>query len=43
MEHSNIHDFSAHPKFYDHRRYGKLHFSFFVNMSEEESEEKDGE
>ena len=43
MEHSNIHDFSNHPKFYDHRRYGKLHFSFFVNMSEEESEETDGE
>ena len=43
MEHSGKHDFSEHTKFYDHRRYGKLHFSFFVNMSEEESEEADGE
>lgn len=36
LEHSGKHDFSEHPKFYEHRKYGKLHFSFFVNMSESE-------
>lgn len=36
IEHSKIHDFSAHPKFYQHRNYGKLNFSFLVNMTEEQ-------
>lgn len=35
MEHSKVHDFSQHPKFYQHRKYGKVNFSFLVNMSEE--------
>jgi 16S rRNA G966 N2-methylase RsmD len=35
MEHSREHDFSQHPKFYEHRKYGKLNFSFLVNMTEE--------
>jgi len=40
MEHSREHDFSKHPNFYEHRKYGKLNFSFLVNMiSTDESEE----
>lgn len=35
IEHSREHDFSQHPKFYEHRNYGKLNFSFLVNMTEE--------
>ena len=31
MEHSRDYDFSQHPKFYEHRKYGKLNFSFLVN------------
>jgi 16S rRNA (guanine(966)-N(2))-methyltransferase RsmD len=30
MEHSKTHNFSTHPNFYEHRSYGKLNFSFFV-------------
>lgn len=41
LEHSEKHDFSAHPKFYDHRRYGKLHFTFFVDIKDEEEEIED--
>lgn len=41
LEHSVAHDFSQHPKYYDHRKYGKLHFTFFVDIQEEE--EKDDE
>lgn len=41
MEHPRQYDFSQHPKFYEHRKYGKLNFSFLVNMVEnEEIEEK---
>ncbi len=40
LEHSVVHDFSSHPKFYDHRKYGKLHFSFFVNMQEETKDDE---
>lgn len=36
IEHSKAHDFSQHPKFYQHRKYGKLNFSFLVNMTEGE-------
>jgi len=39
MEHSKEHDFSNHPKFYEHRNYGRVNFSFFVNMTEENEEE----
>ncbi len=35
LEHSRAHDFSAHPNFYQHRNYGKLNFTFLVNMTEE--------
>ena len=40
LEHSAVHDFSNNPKFFEHRVYGKLNFTFFVNMTEEiESEQ----
>ncbi|MBR4136579.1 MAG: 16S rRNA (guanine(966)-N(2))-methyltransferase RsmD [Bacteroidales bacterium] len=38
MEHSDEHDFSEHPSYYDHRRYGRVNFTFFVNMTEDSSE-----
>ena len=31
LEHPKIYDFSNHPKFVDHRKYGKVNFSFFEN------------
>ena len=34
IEHSKVHDFSQHPNFYQHRKYGKLNFTFLVNMTE---------
>ncbi len=34
IEHSKIHDFSSHEKFYQHRNYGKVNFTFLVNMTE---------
>ncbi|MBQ4355913.1 MAG: RsmD family RNA methyltransferase [Bacteroidales bacterium] len=34
LEHSKVHDFSSHPNFYQHRKYGKLNFTFLVNMTE---------
>lgn len=36
IEHSRIHDFSQNPNFYQHRKYGKLNFTFFVNMTNRE-------
>ena len=39
MEHSKAHDFSQHPQFYQHRKYGKVNFTFLVNMTEENQEE----
>ncbi len=36
IEHSGHLDFTEHPQFYQHRKYGKLNFSFFVNFSENE-------
>ena len=30
LEHSAVHDFSAHPRFEQMRKYGSVHFSFFV-------------
>lgn len=35
LEHSKVHDFSQNPHFYEHRNYGKVNFTFFVNMVEE--------
>jgi 16S rRNA (guanine966-N2)-methyltransferase len=32
IEHSRDLDFSKHPKFSEHRNYGKVNFSFFVNQ-----------
>ena len=29
LEHGNNYDFSAHPRFIDHRNYGSVNFSFF--------------
>ena len=37
LEHNKLHDFSSHPKFFQHRDYGRVNFSFFVNMTEEDS------
>lgn len=34
IEHSKNNNFTQHPKFFQHRKYGKLNFSFLVNMSE---------
>lgn len=31
LEHSKKYDFSQHPQFYQHRLYGRLNFTFFVN------------
>jgi len=41
LEHSAEHDFSANPHFFEHRTYGKLNFTFFVNMTENEEEKAD--
>jgi len=30
LEHSRDHDFSKHPSFLEHRKYGKVNFSFFL-------------
>lgn len=32
LEHSSAHDFSDHPNFKEMRHYGRVHFSFFVNV-----------
>lgn len=34
LEHARHYDFSKHPHFYQHRKYGKLNFTFLVNLSE---------
>lgn len=41
MEHSKEHDFSANPHFFQHRRYGKLNFTFLVNMTEDKQENEE--
>lgn len=43
MEHSKMHDFSQHPNFFQHRNYGKVNFSFLVNMTEDKAEEENYE
>jgi len=32
LEHPREYDFSQHPCFFEHRKYGKLNFSFLVNF-----------
>jgi 16S rRNA (guanine(966)-N(2))-methyltransferase RsmD len=32
LEHNRGYDFSQHPNFYEHRKYGKLNFTFLVNF-----------
>ena len=32
LEHPREYDFTQHPNFYEHRKYGKLNFSFLVNF-----------
>ena len=32
LEHPREYDFTKHPNFYEHRKYGKLNFSFLVNF-----------
>lgn len=34
LEHNKRHDFSSHLKFYQRRNYGRVNFTFFVNMTE---------
>lgn len=34
IEHSRSIDFTEHPHFYDHRKYGKVNFSFFHKKTE---------
>lgn len=43
LEHSKVHDFSQHPMFYQHRNYGKVNFSFFVNMTDDNTEGEETE
>ncbi|MDY5969509.1 MAG: 16S rRNA (guanine(966)-N(2))-methyltransferase RsmD [Bacteroidales bacterium] len=31
LEHSKAHTFEDHPRFWQHRRYGKVNFTFFAN------------
>lgn len=37
LEHSNKYDFSDAPLFFQNRKYGKLNFTFFVNIVENET------
>ena len=32
LEHPREYDFSQHPNFFEHRKYGKLNFTFLVNF-----------
>ncbi|MBR4804653.1 MAG: RsmD family RNA methyltransferase, partial [Bacteroidales bacterium] len=34
LEHDRTVDFSKHPNFYDHRKYGKVNFTFFSSHAE---------
>ncbi|MDX5429398.1 MAG: RsmD family RNA methyltransferase [Bacteroidota bacterium] len=36
LEHSEDHDFSDHPGFYDSRKYGRVHFTLFIPESDQE-------
>ena len=33
IEHNETKDFSGHKNFFDHRKYGKVNFSFFQNIT----------
>lgn len=39
LEHGKDHDFSAHPRFVEHRAYGSVNFSFFRHPQEMPGEE----
>jgi len=43
LEHSNEYDFSEHPSFFDHRCYGRVNFTFFVNMTEDDTDQEEKE
>jgi 16S rRNA G966 N2-methylase RsmD len=43
LEHPKQFNFSEHPQFYQHRKYGKLNFSFLVNFTPEEEESTEEE
>ena len=34
LEHPKVYDFSGHPNFLEHRKYGKVNFSFFMNQED---------
>ena len=36
IEHPKTEDFSKHPNFYEHRKYGKLNFSFLVQFEKKD-------
>jgi 16S rRNA (guanine(966)-N(2))-methyltransferase RsmD len=38
LEHPKIYDFSSHPNFLEHRKYGKVNFTFFMNGEDLEKE-----
>ncbi len=38
LEHSEKHDFSNHSNFYELRKYGRVHFSAFINIEKKDSE-----
>ena len=41
LEHPREYQFENHPHFWQHRNYGKVNFTFFVNMTEETETETD--
>ena len=41
IEHDRMYDFSKHPNFYQHRKYGKLNFSFLIQYEENEKTEEE--
>ncbi|MCQ2285302.1 MAG: RsmD family RNA methyltransferase [Bacteroidales bacterium] len=41
IEHSKKYNFSDHPQFFQHRKYGRLNFTFFVNGDFKEEENKE--
>lgn len=38
LEHAKTYNFTEHPWFYEHRKYGKLNFTFFVNIPTDKTE-----
>jgi len=41
LEHSDKYDFSRHPNFFEMRKYGRVHFSAFINVPEEEEKKEE--